>query len=129
MSIYCKNQSRARPYIVSVCGLISTFSVGSFAAVTLGELGFRAYLITLVVVGGLLWILFNAFFTEINGFLIRMFGGKTLEEKKRLVAKQIVQRLYDRNVQLRPPIDEDDLVMVEARNMFSDYFWRLKSRG
>jgi hypothetical protein len=114
---------------VSVSGLIATFTVGSFAAVTLGSLGFTVYLIVLVVLGVLLWIVLNVYFNEFNGFVIRMFGGKVLQEKKRLLAREIVRRLYDRNVQLLPSIDEDDLVMAEAKNMFSDYFWRLKSRG
>jgi hypothetical protein len=97
--------------------------------VTSGTLGFNVYLTVGLVEIVSLWLTVNSWFQPFNGLLIRIFGRKLLREKKRELAKQIVQALYDRKSKLPSPIEDDDLVLREAAISYSEYFWRLQSRG
>jgi len=71
----------------------------------------------------------NLYFDTFNGWLVRIFGKELLREKTIGLAKEVVKRLYDRNPELFPAIDDDDLVMKEAAEMLSDYIWRPESHG
>lgn len=83
----------------------------------------------LVAFAVILWIGLNPYFDNFNGWLVRTFGKELLREKTLLLAREVVKRLYNRNTELFPTPDDDDLVLKEAAEMLSDYIWGLKSHG
>lgn len=124
--LYCKDKKRSRPYIVSVSGIAGGSFATGLVALGLVQLFSVVYFAVLLASIVILWIALNAYFYEFNGYLVRIFGKKELREKQLVMAREIVNRLYDRNPNWLPDSDDDDLIMNEAAAMFSEYFWRSK---
>ncbi len=128
MSLYCKNQSALRPYILGISGVVGTIGVSVFAHKTDWSLSWWY-----VPIGLFVWLVFGLLlykiFDPVNRWLIRTVGAKQLEKEQRALALEIVRVLFDREQSIDFPEEDDDLVKREAAISFGKFFWSNEYRG
>src|SRR5437870_1819916 len=108
--------------MIALSGLAAAITVARFAQATASSLRMYWYVLLRVV----LWVVCGRvtthFMRPLNGWLIRAFGKRRLEKEQRVIAKDIVIALFDRQPALDLPEDDEDLVIRDAALGFVNFF-------